>query len=148
MLVMNPLVPEMIVSDLSRSLHFYCDVLGFRVEYQRPEDLFAFLSFHGSQLMLEQDDLEPSSWRVGPLEAPFGRGINLSIKCPDVQALIDRFEAAGYTLRKPLEERWYRSNEVLFGERNCLLLDPDGYLLRFAEDLGTRAATRTPAMPG
>ena len=27
MLVMNPLVPEMIVSDLSRSLHFYCDVL-------------------------------------------------------------------------------------------------------------------------
>ncbi|NNG65126.1 VOC family protein, partial [Pseudomonas fragi] len=47
-----------------------------------------------------------------------------------------------------LEERWYRSNEVLFGERNCLLLDPDGYLLRFAEDLGTRAATGTPAMPG
>ena len=29
MLVMNPLVPEMIVSDLSRSLHFYCEVLGF-----------------------------------------------------------------------------------------------------------------------
>ena len=53
MLVMNPLVPEMIVSDLSRSLYFYCEVLGFRVEYQRPEDLFAFLSFHGSQRMLE-----------------------------------------------------------------------------------------------
>ena len=139
MLVMNPLVPEMIVSDLSRSLYFYCEVLGFRVEYQRPEDLFAFLSFHGSQLMLEQDDLEPSSWRVGPLEAPFGRGINLSIKCPDVQGLVARFETAGHTLRKPLEERWYRSNDVLFGERNCLLLDPDGYLLRFAEDLGTKA---------
>ena len=148
MFKLNPLVPELIVSDLPRSLAFYCGVLGFKIEYDRPEEHFAFLSFGGSQLMLEQDDLEPSSWRVGPLEAPFGRGINLSIKCPDVQALIDRFEAAGYTLRKPLEERWYRSNEVLFGERNCLLLDPDGYLLRFAEDLGTRAATRTPAMPG
>ena len=139
MVVMNPLVPEMIVSDLARSLHFYCQVLGFKIEYQRPEHHFAFLSFHGSQLMLEQDDLEESSWRVGPLEAPFGRGMNLSIKCPDVQGLVARFETAGHTLRKPLEERWYRSNDVLFGERNCLLLDPDGYLLRFAEDLGTKA---------
>ena len=139
MLVMNRLVPEMIVSDLARSLRFYCEVLGFRIEYQRPEHHFAFLSFHGSQLMLEQDDLEESSWRVGPLEAPFGRGMNLSIKCPDVQGLVARFETAGHTLRKPLEERWYRSNAVLFGERNCLLLDPDGYLLRFAEDLGTKA---------
>jgi len=139
MLVMNRLVPEMIVSDLARSLRFYCEVLGFRIEYQRPEHHFAFLSFHGSQLMLEQDDLEESSWRVGPLEAPFGRGMNLSIKCPDVQGLVARFETAGHTLRKPLEERWYRSNDVLFGERNCLLLDPDGYLLRFAEDLGTTA---------
>ena len=139
MLVMNPLVPEMIVSDLSRSLHFYCEVLGFKIEYQRPEHLFAFLSFHGSQLMLEQDDLEESSWRVGPLEQPFGRGMNLSIKCPHAQGLIERLEAAGHTLRKPLEERWYRSNEVLFGECNFLVLDPDGYLLRFAEDLGTRA---------
>ena len=139
MLVMNRLVPEMIVSDLACSLRFYCEVLGFRIEYQRPKHHFAFLSFHGSQLMLEQDDLEESSWRVGPLEAPFGRGMNLSIKCPDVQGLVARFETAGHTLRKPLEERWYRSNDVLFGERNCLLLDPDGYLLRFAEDLGTKA---------
>ena len=139
MLVMNRLVPEMIVSDLARSLRFYCEVLGFRIEYQRPEHHFAFLSFHGGQLMLEQDDLEESSWRVGPLQAPFGRGMNLSIKCPDVQGLVARFETAGHTLRKPLEERWYRSNDVLFGERNCLLLDPDGYLLRFAEDLGTKA---------
>ncbi len=139
MLVMNPLVPEMIVSDLARSLHYYCEVLGFKIEYQRPEHHFAFLSFHGSQLMLEQDDLEESSWRVGPLEPPFGRGMNLSIKCPHAPGLIGRLEAAGHTLRKPLEERWYRSNDVLFGERNFLVLDPDGYLLRFAQDLGTKA---------
>ena len=139
MVVMNALVPELIVADLARSLHFYCEVLGFTVEYQRPEHLFAFLSFHGSQLMLEQDDHEESAWRVGPLEPPFGRGMNLSIKCPDAQGLIVNLQAAGYTLRKPLEERWYRSNDVLFGERNFLVLDPDGYLLRFADDLGTKA---------
>ena len=64
---MNTLVPEMIVSDLKRSLDFYCLVLGFKIEYERPEDKFTFLSFQGSQLMLEQDDLEESPWRVGPL---------------------------------------------------------------------------------
>lgn len=62
---MNTLVPEMIVSDLQRSLAFYCTVLGFHVEYERPENNFAFLSFQGSQLMLEQDDLQESAWRVG-----------------------------------------------------------------------------------
>ena len=139
MLVMSPLVPEMIVSDLARSLHFYCEVLGFKIEYQRPEHHFAFLSFHGSQIMLEQDDLQPSNWRVGPLEAPFGRGMNLSIKCPDAHAIAASLHAAGHTLRKPLEECWYRSNDVMFGERNFLVLDPDGYLLRFAQSLGTKA---------
>lgn len=143
MVVMNPLVPEMIVSNLERSLQFYVEVLGFSIEYQRPEDLFAFLSFHGSQLMLEQDYSDESPWRVGPLEAPFGRGINLSIKCPNAPDLIARLEAAGHRLRKPLEERWYRSNDRAFGERNFLVLDPDGYLLRFAEDLGNRAFQET-----
>jgi len=37
------------------------------------------------------------------------------------------------------QECWYRSNDLQFGERNFLVPDPDGYLLRFAEDLGTKA---------
>lgn len=138
MVVMNPLVPEMIVSDLARSLHFYCQVLGFKIEYQRPEHQFAFLSFHGSQIMLEQDDRQASTWRVAPLEAPFGRGMNLSIKCPDAQAISVCLQMAGHALRKPIEECWYRSHDRLFGERNFLVLDPDGYLLRFAESLGAK----------
>lgn len=136
MFVMNALVPEMLVSDLQRSLTFYRDVLGFKVEYERPEHLFAFLSFHGSQLMLEQDDGEASPWRVGPLEQPFGRGMNLSIECPDLAVLVQALADAGYPLRKEIEERWYRHDALLHGELNCLLLDPDGYLLRFTQDLG------------
>ena len=138
MLKLNSLVPELIVSDLTRSLAFYCDILGFKIEYERPEDHFAFLSFGGSQLMLEQDWHSESPWRVGPLEPPYGRGINLSIACPGASALVSALEAAGYPLRNPVEERWYRSGESLFGQRNFLVLDPDGYLLRFAEDIGSK----------
>ncbi len=138
MFKMNALVPELIVSDLGQSLRFYCEVLGFKVEYDRVEDKFAFLSFGNSQIMLEQDWHTESPWRVGPLEPPFGRGMNLSIECPDALALADALEQAGYTLRQAVEERWYRSNDQHRGQRNFLVLDPDGYLLRFAEDLGWR----------
>jgi catechol 2,3-dioxygenase-like lactoylglutathione lyase family enzyme len=142
---MNPLVPELIVTDLAQSLAFYCNVLGFHIEYQRPEDRFAFLSFHGSQLMLEQDDFSDSPWRVGPLEQPFGRGLNLSIQCPDVRTLAAAISQAGLALRKPLEERWYRQDDRSHGELNCLLQDPDGYLLRFTQSLGLIANTQLPS---
>ncbi|GAB6403977.1 bleomycin resistance protein [Pseudomonas sp. MHK4] len=140
---MNALVPEMIVSDVQRSLAFYCQVLGFQVEYERPEHKFAFLSFQGSQLMLEEDDLQASSpWRVGPLEPPYGRGMNLSIRCADANALAKAIEDAGIALRKPIEECWYRDNEREHGELNFLVLDPDGYLLRFNQSLGFKAVER------
>jgi catechol 2,3-dioxygenase-like lactoylglutathione lyase family enzyme len=135
---MNPLVPEMIVSDLQRSLAFYCQVLGFQIEYERPEHKFAFLSFQGSQLMLEEDDRQASPWRVGPLESPYGRGINLSIRCTDIKALAKAIEQADIELRRPIEECWYRDNNCEHGELNFLVLDPDGYLLRFNQSLGVR----------
>ncbi|MFS2125657.1 bleomycin resistance protein [Pseudomonas sp. Pseusp97] len=138
MLKMNALVPELIVANLPRSLHFYCEVLGFSIEYQRPEDDFAFLSFGDSQLMLEQDWQSDSPWSVRPLDYPLGRGVNFSIRCPDTQALVSALSDAGFPLRKPVEERWYRQGEQLYGERNFLVQDPDGYLLRFAQSLGTR----------
>jgi lactoylglutathione lyase len=138
----NKLAPEMIVSDIRSSLKFYCKVLGFRIEYERPENGFAFLSYNGSQLMLEQDDLQPSPWRVEPLEKPYGRGVNLSIECPDVAALARALVLSGYELRKPVETFWYRSDKNLVGQSNFLVLDPDGYLLRFAQDLGTKPVKR------
>lgn len=137
----NNLIPELIVSDIKNSLRFYCKLLGFNIEYQRPEVGFAFLSYNGSQLMLEQDDFRSSPWRIEPLEQPYGRGLNFSIACPDVAALADTLTTSGYSLRKPVETCWYRENKMLLGERNFLVLDPDGYLLRFAQSLGSRPAS-------
>ncbi|EIV8618730.1 VOC family protein, partial [Vibrio vulnificus] len=31
----NPMVPELSVSDFSKSLNFYCEILGFKVRSQR-----------------------------------------------------------------------------------------------------------------
>jgi lactoylglutathione lyase len=48
----NALYPELIVLNLERSLQFYVEVLGFRCEYDRPEEKFAFLSLDEAQIML------------------------------------------------------------------------------------------------
>ncbi|WP_137804096.1 VOC family protein [Pseudomonas sp. G(2018)] len=142
MVYFNKLIPELIVSNIKSSLKFYCKVLGFIVEYERPENGFAFISYNGSQLMLEQDNLDPSPWRVEPLEQPYGRGMNLSIDCPDVATLAKAITLSGYKLHKPIETSWYRENKSLLGESNFLVLDPDGYLLRFAQALGSKPVVR------
>jgi catechol 2,3-dioxygenase-like lactoylglutathione lyase family enzyme len=134
----NKLVPELSVIDLKRSLHFYCEILGFKIEFDRPENSFAYLSFFGSQLMLEQDKLADSRWDVGPRSYPRGQGLNLSIECPDAEALTGKLKNNGWTLQKPMEECWYRNGEFHHGETNFLVLDPDGYMLRFQQDLGMK----------
>ena len=41
----NNILPELYVIDFHKSLHFYTDILGFKLEYDRPKPLFAFLSY-------------------------------------------------------------------------------------------------------
>ena len=100
----NPLVPELIVSDLRKSLRFYRDVLGFKVEYERQEDRFVYLSFSGSELMLEEDCSESSPWIIEPLDYPRGRGLNLSIECENAEDLAIRLFESDYPLQKELED--------------------------------------------
>ena len=37
-----------------------------------------------------------------------------------------------------IEENWYRQGNRLLGNKEFLVQDPDGYLLRFSEDLGEK----------
>ena len=96
------------------------------------------MDLDGASIMLEQ---ESDYWFTGKLERPYGRGVNFEIGVDDVDALYRRVKAADVTLFREIEERWYRRDDQEVGNRQFLVQDPDGYLLRFAQDLGTRAAT-------
>jgi catechol 2,3-dioxygenase-like lactoylglutathione lyase family enzyme len=119
-----PLVPELMVSDLPRSLDVY-RLFGFTLNYTRPG--FACLSLGWAQWMLEQA-CPGNAWETGPLETPFGRGINFQIQAPELDALL---EAAGYPLRAPLQTSVYREGDTEHVQREFLVQDPDGSLLRF-----------------
>jgi catechol 2,3-dioxygenase-like lactoylglutathione lyase family enzyme len=133
----NKLIPELSVSNIEKSLHFYTKVLGFRVEYSRKEPKFAFLSFQGSQIMIEPAN---NHWSTGTLEPPFGRGINFQIETKNVLALVKKLKKHNYPLFKGIKDNWYRQGKKLLGCREILVLDPDGYLLRFSQDLGKKSA--------
>ena len=129
----NKLIPELSVSDFGKSLKFYTKILGFKIEYQRKN--FAFLSFHGSQLMIEKIN---NTWGVGNINYTFGKGINFQITVSDTMPIINSLKKNGYNLFAELKDNWYRKNNKLLGCREFLIQDPDGYLLRFSENIGTK----------
>ena len=133
------IVPELYCTDLERSLVFYTQVCGFAVRYARPEERFAYLDLNGAELMLEQTVTLERTWVAAPLEYPLGRGMSLQIEVVGLRALHDRVIEHGSRIFVPLEERWYRREAEEVGNRQFVVMDPDGYLLRFFEGLGARA---------
>ena len=83
-------------------------------------------------------DLARGEWRTAALDYPFGRGLSFEITVADVEPLLTRLQAHQIPLKLGLHEKWYRVDDRERGLRQFLVLDPDGYLLRFAQVLGDR----------
>jgi catechol 2,3-dioxygenase-like lactoylglutathione lyase family enzyme len=138
-----PVVPELDVADFPRSVSFYVDILGFRVRIERPEERFAYLTRGPVHLMLEQAEGPGRRFRTAPLEYPFGRGMNLQIEVPDVDRLHAQALRAAAAIDIPLEERWFRRGDEETGNRQFVVIDPDGYLLRFFTSVGRRQSAQS-----
>jgi len=136
----STLVPELTVTDVEASLNFYRTV-GFHVRFVRTSPPFAYLTLGDAQIMLEQAHNE--GWVVGPLERPFGRGINLQIEVDNVQSTRAALASVGLKVFREPSDSWYQVSEAHEeGQRELLVQDPDGYLLRFAQPLGRRSIER------
>ena len=132
------LVPELTVSSLDRSLAFWCGLVGFSVLYDRPEEGFAYLGREGADVMLDQYHPEGRHWLTRPFAPPLGNGLNLQIAVGEIAPILDRLAAAGWPLFMPVEDKWYRAGAEERGQRQVVVADPDGYLLRLAQGLGSR----------
>jgi uncharacterized glyoxalase superfamily protein PhnB len=63
--------------------------------------------------------------------------ISLYVYCDDVDALYTRATAAGAKGVKPPQDQFY-------GDRNCVLEDPDGYWWNFATNVADFDPTKAP----
>lgn len=127
----NRMVPELTVTDFSASLHFYTDVLGFSVIIRRVEPDFAYISLGEAQLMLEQ--FHQDGWNTAQLAKPLGRGVNFQVEVDDIEKIFTHVQAHRVTLYRGLRDNHYTIGQTTVCQREFLVQDPDGYLLRFSQ---------------
>ena len=122
------MIPELSVFDIEQTKRFYND-LGFKIEYERPEEKFVFMSFQDSQFMFEQ--IHDNGWNIGELIYPLGRGINFSIAIDDIEGLYKLVKTLNLEIYRELNRSIYQVNGTEETQTEFLIQDPNGYLLRF-----------------
>jgi catechol 2,3-dioxygenase-like lactoylglutathione lyase family enzyme len=112
--------PFFIVSDVSRSVAFYCDKLGFQLQFQQPshEPFFALVARDGAMLFLKSGKAPPLS---NPQRDPEMRW-DAYCYTHDPDALAAELAARGATFSKPLKD-------TSDGLRGFEIADPDGHVL-------------------
>ncbi|MHB8912791.1 MAG: VOC family protein [Lysobacter sp.] len=106
-------VVEIVGPDIERSLAFYA-ALGFTIE--RRTGPFAVLIGFGVRLFLAENHDAPTD----------GRWTNLRIIVADIDAVWERVNRLGLSIRHPIGDRFY-------GLRDFVLADPSGFEIRFAQ---------------
>ena len=123
----NSLIPEFSVSNIKVSIDFYTS-LGFSIVYERVHDKFCFLQLEDNQIMIEQIN---DNWNTAKLEYPFGRGINISMSVKDIDKFYEEVKNKSIKIFMKLKVSKYVVNDVIYEDKEFLIQDPDGYLLRF-----------------
>lgn len=123
----NSLIPELSVSNIEESKKFYL-TLGFKIMYERKEDKFCFLELEDNQIMIQELN---NNWNTGAIEYPYGRGINISMTIKNVEKMYKKLKEDNIKFFLDLEVHEYRVNDEISYDKEFLIQDPDGYLLRF-----------------
>ena len=123
----NSLIPELSVTNILTSTKFYV-LLGFNVKYERKENKFVFLEYENNQIMIEEVN---NNWSFGKLSYPFGNGINLSMEVSDIDALYQKVKKLDIPIFRELKVSEYKVDDEVYQDKEFLIQDPDGYLLRF-----------------
>ena len=125
----NDLIPELVVSNINISKDFYVNMLGFKVEYEREEDKFVFISLGNIQLMLEEGSKE----ELSQMKYPFGKRINFTFGVDNIDELYSKFKIKKNLLKRDIEIREFRVNDEIIYAKEFSIIDPDGYFIRISE---------------
>ena len=124
---LTKLTPNLVVSDVGRSLTFYRDVLGFTVDATVPDEgpfVFAALRSGGTEVFLNAQETAQAEYPAFA-DRPIGGTLTLYFEVAGVREAYDALQSSVQVVM-PLESKWYGVTEFAF-------LDPDGYVITYAE---------------
>jgi len=126
-------VPFFQVTDMSRSVPFYLDGIGFAMTNKWEVDgklRWCWLELGGAALMLQGP-------YKGTPAGKLGEGVSLCFMCEDAVALYHEFKARGLDASEPFvgNSMWVTS-----------LQDPDGYRIEFESPTGVPEGTKLSEM--
>ncbi len=124
---LNKLTPNLVVSDVARSMAFYCDRLGFEVETTVPDATpYVFAIVRSGQVQVFLNAPEPATEEYPSLkDRPLGGTFTMYIEVTGIEQTYDELKAQ-VPILAPLEAKWY-------GVTEFVVADPDGYLITFGE---------------
>jgi len=127
--------PNLFVADVSRSVAFYVDVLGFSRGLSVPEaPPYVFASVVDGPVEIFFNDpiaaLKDHPEYAGRTAATLGNSMFIEVE--EVDALHDRVRGKAKVVMD-LVTQWY-------GMREFSIEDPDGFLITFAERVGGRSS--------
>src|SRR5262245_20105273 len=124
---LKKLTPNLVVSDVERSLAFYCDLLGFSKTMNVPDAppyVFAAVQNGGVEIFFNARTAAVAEYPAFDAR-PIGGTLTLFIEVTDIQDLYDSLKARVKVVM-PLERKWYGVTEFAFE-------DPDGYVITYAQ---------------
>jgi len=124
------LTPNLLVANVERSLAFYVDTLGFARGMTVPDaSPFVFASVTSGDVEVFFNDAATAVKEYPAFAGkPLGATGTMYIDVEGVDALHDRLEPI-VTVAMPLVTQFY-------GVREFAILDPDGYVITFAQRVG------------
>jgi len=136
-------IPYLCIKGAAKAIDFYKQAFGAKETFARITDStgrvgHAEIQIGGSTIMLA--DEHPEIGVVGPPTLG-GSPVSFMVIVPDVDAMVGRAVAAGGTITRPVENRFY-------GHRNGEITDPFGYrwtLSTRVEDLSEEEVHRRAA---
>ena len=125
---LKSLTPNLIVSNVERSIAFYRDVLGFTLVTTVPDaSPFVFAIVQSGPVQIFLNAPEPAMAEYPAFkDRPIGGTLTLFIDVQNIKGSHDELENK-VKIVMPLEHKWYGVTEFAFE-------DPDGYLITFAEN--------------
>lgn len=122
------ITPNLVTDDVERSVEFYCGVLGFRVTARVPDEgpmVFAMLERDGVNVFINATSAVKQDLPDVASLTPGASGVALFVAVEGVAAFWDAIRERA-TVVMPLKDQWYGMTEFA-------IVDPDGYLVTFAE---------------